>query len=158
MRREKLCSLDVTVNTVLDMILTSNVNTWKPATDQSVAVMVNNLGGLSVLELSVIAEEVLHQLHARGVDVARSMSGTFMTSLDGPGFSVTLMGLDDELLPLLDAPTAAPAWPRRLSSGWKGIVASQKQENSNNISTAYPVQPGPKGTFPDICFNDLDPS
>lgn len=156
-RREKLCSLDVTVNAVLDMILKPNISTWNPATGHSMAVMVNNLGGLSVLELSVIAEEVLHQLHARGVDVARSLSGTFVTSLDGPGFSVTLMGLDDELLPLLDAPTAAPAWPRRLSSGWKGVVASKKQENSKNISTNHPIHPGPKGTFPDIYFNDLDP-
>jgi dihydroxyacetone kinase len=109
--------------------------------------MVNNLGGLSVLELSVIAEEVLRQLDARGVEVARSMSGTFVSSLDGPGFSVTLLGLDDELMPLLDAPTAAPAWPRTMSLGWKGDLETQEQIDASDKEIICPIRLGPRGTF-----------
>ncbi|GAQ08587.1 triokinase/FMN cyclase [Aspergillus lentulus] len=126
-RREKLCTLAVTVNTILDIVLKPRAGTWTPTTGQPVAVIVNNLGGLSVLELGVIAEEVLRLLDARDIEVARSMSRTFVSSLDGPGFSVTLLGLDDELMPLLDAPTAAPAWPTTMPLGWKGELESKNK-------------------------------
>ncbi|KAG5752447.1 hypothetical protein H9Q72_002455 [Fusarium xylarioides] len=79
--------------------------------------MVNNLGGLSVLEIGVVADEVVKQLAQRSIYIERSLVGTFITSLDGPGFSVTLLSLDDELRDLLDAPTTAPAWPRSIH-GW----------------------------------------
>ncbi|KAJ6261277.1 Dihydroxyacetone kinase [Drechslerella dactyloides] len=110
--RTNLESLSSTVSKLLDYLFSPT--SPLPKTDsKSVAVMVNNLGGLSTLELHVTAHEVLRQLDTR-VTVVRRFVGTFMTSLDGPGFSVTLLNLDDNLLPLLDEPTAAPAWPKSL--------------------------------------------
>ena len=73
--------------------------------------MINNLGGLSVLELNVIAEEVTQQLLNTGFDIRRMLVGTFVTSLDGPGFSVTVLKLQPDFENLLNAKTAAPAWP-----------------------------------------------
>lgn len=116
-RREKIPSLETTVSKALDMMFTPKANMWQPKSGQKVALMVNNLGGLSVLELGVIADEVVHQLDARGIQIERSLVGTFVTSLDGPGFSATLLQLDAELTELLDAPTSAPAWPRSIP-GW----------------------------------------
>ena len=60
--------------------------------------MINNLGGLSVLELNVIAEEVLRWLSnaPQKLKIVRKYVGTFMTSLDGPGFSITLLKADHE--------------------------------------------------------------
>ena len=43
-----------------------------------VVVLVNNLGGLSELELGTIAGEVSRQLKAKGLSVQRLISGTFM--------------------------------------------------------------------------------
>ena len=43
-----------------------------------VVVLVNNLGGLSELELGSIAGEVSRQLKAKGFSVQRLISGTFM--------------------------------------------------------------------------------
>jgi dihydroxyacetone kinase len=74
--------------------------------------MVNNLGGLSVLELHVVADEILRQLAARIPKITRVFIGTFVTALDGPGVSVTLLRLDPELEALLDAPTSVHAWPK----------------------------------------------
>jgi dihydroxyacetone kinase len=74
--------------------------------------MVNNLGGLSVLELNVITEEVLSQLDKKDFDIQRVFMGTFVTSLNGPGFSVTMLDLETEMESLLDAPTSVQAWPR----------------------------------------------
>ena len=54
----------------------------------------------------------LHVLHGRGVVIERSYAGTFMSSLETAGISLSLMPVDDARLKLLDAETQAPAWPR----------------------------------------------
>ncbi|KLP07887.1 Uncharacterized protein Y057_197 [Fusarium fujikuroi] len=116
-KSEEITSLEVTVEKALSMMFTPKANMWQPGKGQRVALMVNNLGGLSVLEIGVVADEVVKQLAQRNIHIERSLVGTFITSLDGPGFSVTLLSLDDELTDLLDAPTTAPAWPRSIH-GW----------------------------------------
>jgi hypothetical protein len=76
--------------------------------------MINNLGGLSVLELNVIAEEVTEQLLKVNLDIRRILVGTFVASLDGAGFSVTVLSLQLGFEELLNAMTTAPAWPNQL--------------------------------------------
>ncbi|EXA31502.1 hypothetical protein FOVG_17203 [Fusarium oxysporum f. sp. pisi HDV247] len=115
--RESIPSLESTVQKTLDMIFTAKPNMWHPKPGLRVALMVNNLGGLSLLELGVVADEVVRQVVERGIKIDKSLVGTFVTSLDGPGFSATLLQLDEELKQLLDAPTTAPAWPRSIH-GW----------------------------------------
>ncbi|KAK7214666.1 hypothetical protein V2G26_002669 [Clonostachys chloroleuca] len=80
------------------------------APSDDVVLMVNNLGSLSVLELGAITINVTRRLGNRGIKPVRTYSGTFMTSLNGPGFSITLLKADSELLPYLDAPTSAVGW------------------------------------------------
>ena len=46
-----------------------------------VVALVNNLGGLSELELGSISGEVARQLKAKGLSVERFISGTFMVRL-----------------------------------------------------------------------------
>ncbi|KAF4343892.1 dihydroxyacetone kinase 2 [Fusarium beomiforme] len=113
-KREEIPRLEDTVEKALDMMFTPRANMWQPKRGQRVALMVNNLGGLSVLELGVVADELVRQLVKRSIQIERSLVGSFVSSLDGPGFSVTLLSLDDELMELLDAPTTAPAWPRSI--------------------------------------------
>lgn len=97
---------------MIDMVLAQRKEGWNPGPGKELTLMVNNLGGLSVLELDVVADEVLNQLRGgRGLRITRLMVGTFLTSLDGPGFSVTLLELDSEVRGLLDAPASARAWP-----------------------------------------------
>ena len=75
-------------------------------------VFVNGLGGTPLIELYVLFNEVNKILGAHGVTVARSLVGSYITSLDMAGASVTLLKVDDELLSLWDAPvnTAALRW------------------------------------------------
>ncbi|KAF9530487.1 dihydroxyacetone kinase [Crepidotus variabilis] len=85
-----------------------------------VVVLVNNLGGLSELELGGIVAEVRKELDARGYGISRLLSGTYMTSLNMPGFSITLFMLPEKnstsspsidlILSLLDEETDAPGW------------------------------------------------
>ncbi|MBR0249014.1 MAG: dihydroxyacetone kinase subunit DhaK, partial [Synergistaceae bacterium] len=46
----------------------------------------------------------------KGLKVAKTIVGNYMTSLDMEGFSVTLLKLDDELKKYLDAPADTPAF------------------------------------------------
>jgi dihydroxyacetone kinase len=87
--------------------------------------LVNNLGGVSPLEMGGITAEVVGQLEqSYGIKPSRLLSGTFMTSLNGLGFSISLLKLADSgvstsLLNLLDAPAEATGWAAPIkSSTW----------------------------------------
>ena len=72
--------------------------------------LLNNLGGATPLEMSVLAEELLRsrfgaQLHWM---VGPAL---LMTSLDMQGFSVSVLPVSDADAPLLEAPVAPWAWP-----------------------------------------------
>jgi dihydroxyacetone kinase-like protein len=74
-----------------------------------VVCFVNGLGGSPLIELYVVFNEVAQILAGRGVQIARSLVGPYITSLDMAGTSVTLLRVDDELLSLWDAPVRTPA-------------------------------------------------
>jgi dihydroxyacetone kinase len=75
----------------------------------SVIAMVNGLGGAIPLELSVAARQVHRLLAGRGITVARSLVGSYVTSLDMHGISVTLVRVDDDDVAMWDAPVRTPA-------------------------------------------------
>jgi dihydroxyacetone kinase-like protein len=77
-----------------------------------VLAFVNGMGGTPLLELYLMYHEVNHLLTKAGIPVARSLVGSYITSLDMAGCSVTLLKLDDEMLRLWDAPvrTSALRW------------------------------------------------
>jgi phosphoenolpyruvate---glycerone phosphotransferase subunit DhaK len=79
-----------------------------------VLAFVNGLGGTPNIELYVMYNEVAAILAKAGVRIARSLVGSYVTSLDMAGCSVTLLRLDDELTALWDAPvqTTALRWGR----------------------------------------------
>jgi dihydroxyacetone kinase-like protein len=74
-----------------------------------VIAFVNGLGGTPLIELYLMFNEVQKILDHHGVPVARSLVGSYITSLDMAGVSVTLLRVDDELLSLWDAPVNTPA-------------------------------------------------
>ncbi|RQP10370.1 MAG: dihydroxyacetone kinase subunit DhaK [Microbacteriaceae bacterium] len=71
-------------------------------------VMLNGMGGSPLIELYLMYGEVARILEAKGVTVARSLVGNYITSLDMAGCSVTVLRADDELLRLWDAPVSTP--------------------------------------------------
>jgi phosphoenolpyruvate---glycerone phosphotransferase subunit DhaK len=74
-----------------------------------VVCFVNGLGGTPLIELYVMFNEVATILAGHGVQIARSLVGSYITSLDMAGTSVTLLRVDDDLLSLWDAPVRTPA-------------------------------------------------
>ncbi|MFJ5800601.1 dihydroxyacetone kinase subunit DhaK [Streptomyces decoyicus] len=79
-----------------------------------VLVLVNGMGATPLLELYGFNAEVRRVLDERGVAVARTLVGNYVTSLDMAGCSVTLCQVDGELLRLWDTPvqTAGLRWGR----------------------------------------------
>jgi len=75
----------------------------------SVIALVNGLGGTPLIELYVMYNEVNKIVSGHGINIARSLVGPFITSLDMAGTSVTLLKVDAELLALWDAPVKTPA-------------------------------------------------
>lgn len=115
-------------------------------------VLVNNLGGVSVLEMGGITSEVLEQLEKTYViKPTRVLSGTFMTSLNGIGFSISLLkitdtGLDKTMLELLDAPSEATGWSAAVNTKtWQekstAVMEESKgddtQSKSSNLTSKY---------------------
>lgn len=95
---------DVSVGAVLDDL--------RPTAP--VVVLVNGMGATPLLELYGFNAEVQRALSGRGVVVARTLVGNYVTSLDMAGCSVTVCQVDEELLRLWDAPVETPAlrWGR----------------------------------------------
>ncbi|MBV8407409.1 MAG: dihydroxyacetone kinase subunit DhaK [Alphaproteobacteria bacterium] len=78
----------------------------------SVLLLINGFGGTPALELYLMANAVRRILSAAGLTVARGLTGSYVTSLEMAGCSVTITALDDSLVALWDAPvhTAALRW------------------------------------------------
>jgi dihydroxyacetone kinase-like protein len=72
-------------------------------------VMLNGMGASPLIELYVMYGEVAKLLEQAGVEVARTLVGNYITSLDMAGCSVTVLKADDEILGLWDAPVDTPA-------------------------------------------------
>ena len=75
-----------------------------------VAVLVNGLGGTPLMELYILNRSVAALCRERGLAVAKTYVGNFMTSLEMAGASVSLLRLDPELESLLADPSDAPAF------------------------------------------------
>ena len=73
-----------------------------------VLAFVNGMGGTPLIELYVVFGEVARILKGHGIIIERSLVGPYITSLEMAGCSVTLLKLDDELVPLWDAPVRTP--------------------------------------------------
>ncbi|WP_159945402.1 MULTISPECIES: dihydroxyacetone kinase subunit DhaK [unclassified Nocardiopsis] len=76
---------------------------------ERVITIVNGLGATTDLELYGVFREVRRLLAEAGVEPARALVGSYVTSLDMAGCSVTLVRADEEVLRLWDAPAATPA-------------------------------------------------
>jgi dihydroxyacetone kinase len=85
--------------------------------EKRVVVMVNNLGAVTEMELAIVARHVMPVLESNGFSVERIYVGTFLSSLDMAGISISVLGVNDEWLRWLDAPTTAPAWPNVSKQG-----------------------------------------
>ncbi|HEX4808358.1 MAG TPA: dihydroxyacetone kinase subunit DhaL [Bryobacteraceae bacterium] len=133
-RRVRLRSADRTVEDLLEPILSAQHSHYA----HRIALLVNNLGSTTPMELAIVARHAVSTLAGRSLKVERVYAGTFMSSLEMAGVSLSVLRLDDERLRLLDAPTLAPAWP--VASAQPALPVWQRVISTSN-APALSIQP-----------------
>ncbi|MGU3412514.1 dihydroxyacetone kinase subunit DhaK [Enterobacteriaceae bacterium C34A] len=74
-----------------------------------VIALVNNLGSTPLSELYGVYHRLALRCQQAGIVIERNLVGSYCTSLDMQGFSLSLLQVDDETLQLWDAPVHTPA-------------------------------------------------
>jgi dihydroxyacetone kinase-like protein len=93
---------------IAERILAPVIGDFPLERGDTVLAFVNGMGGTPLLELYLMYGEIAKLLDGRGITIARSLVGNYITSLEMAGCSVTLLRLDDELTDLWDAPVNTP--------------------------------------------------
>ena len=107
-RRDKLAPADA----IAEEMCTAILGDLGAAAKGRALLFVNGFGGTPLMELYLMYNSARQILEKQGVTVTRSLVGSYVTSLDMAGCSITLTMLDDEMARLWDAPvhTAALRW------------------------------------------------
>jgi len=122
------------------------------------AILVNNLGSLPMLELLVVTKCVIRELEASGMQPQRAYVGTYMTSLEMAGVSLSILPMASSSVSVrLDAQTTAPAWhcvePLCLKDG--KVVAASVPYTDNDARTipsgGPPVLPIVRSALVAVC-------
>ena len=74
-----------------------------------IALLVNGFGATPLMELYLLNASVNRILHKKGITVAHTLVGNYMTSIDMEGASISILKLDDELETLYKASCNTPA-------------------------------------------------
>lgn len=107
-RRQPHASATDLARQLTDAVITD----LRPEAGTELLVLTNGFGGTPGSELYLLHGLVLEALRGHGLDPARSLVGSYVTSLDMAGASVSLLALDAELTRLWDAPVRTAALTR----------------------------------------------
>ena len=97
---------------IADLMLTAILNDRGNPNSGDVLLLVNGFGGTPAIELYLMYNVARRILEKRGLTVTRSLVGSYVTSLEMAGCSITVTQLDDKLTALWDdrVHTAALRW------------------------------------------------
>ena len=98
--RQKLAPADA----VADQLAEALLSDLPFAAGDEIALLLNNLGATTMMEMLVVNRRLRQILADRGITVHRTLMGTWLTVQEMAGFSVTMMRLDEELKRYLDMP------------------------------------------------------
>ena len=102
--RRKLATADE----IVEVLATTIVDDLPFKSGDRVLAFVNGMGGTPLIELYVVYRALDRFLKGRGVAIERNLVGSYITSLEMAGCSITLLRLDDEMLGYWDAPVNTP--------------------------------------------------
>ena len=98
-----------TAREVVDVMVEAVISDLKAKKGSRVLVFVNGMGGTPLLELYLVYGEVDSKLRKAGLEPVRNLVGSYITSLEMAGASLTVLELDEELTKYWDAPVHTPA-------------------------------------------------
>ncbi|GHO95341.1 dihydroxyacetone kinase subunit DhaK [Reticulibacter mediterranei] len=94
---------------IVEMLATPVIDDLGLKAGEQVLAFVNGMGGTPLIELYIVYNELQRILKGKQVSIGRSLVGSYITSLEMAGCSITLVRLDDELVKYWDAPVHTPA-------------------------------------------------
>ena len=104
-RRVKIASADEITEMLMEPILSDLP--FKKGDD--VLLFVNGMGGTPLIELYIIYRKAALIAKQHGLKVVRNLVGSYITSLEMAGTSITMLQMNDQLCRLWDAPVDTPA-------------------------------------------------
>jgi dihydroxyacetone kinase-like protein len=102
-KRQKLSTAD----DIADQMMAAILRDLPYGRGDEVALLINNLGASTMFELLIVNRRVRQILEEKGINVHRSLIGSYLTSQEMAGFSISLMKLDGELKHYLDLPSTS---------------------------------------------------
>jgi ATP-dependent dihydroxyacetone kinase len=110
-----------------------------PDNDQPRALLINNLGGMSALEMSLVTRDLIESPLSLGSDYLIGPA-PLMTALDMKGFSVTSMTLTPLFEEAICAPVEVTGWVQAVK------IAPLQPVNATKEATSHPAQPSDNPT------------
>ncbi|CAH3871140.1 triokinase/FMN cyclase-like [Pieris brassicae] len=143
-----------TAKDIVKLILDQVISHLKLKQGATVAIMINNMGGTSIMEMNIIAAEARQYLDRSKIRAERIYSGHLKTSLEMQGFQICLLHLNEIhgklWLDLLDQPTEAVGW----TGGVMSVRPTQELEHGDEEDLQSDVHKGDAG--PSLTKKDQD--
>jgi dihydroxyacetone kinase-like protein len=98
-----------TADGTADVMLPVLLNDLGVQPGEELLVMLNGVGSTTLMELYLVLRRVKQVLEGKGITLARSLVGEYLTVQEMGGFQMCIARLDEELKALWDAPCNAPA-------------------------------------------------
>ena len=102
--RMTLKTADETADIMLDLLL-KDLDVKR---GEELLVIVNGAGATTLMELLIVFRRVSQVLKEKGIGLARSLVGEYITTQEQAGFQLMIARMDPELLRYWDAPADAP--------------------------------------------------
>ncbi|HMB48884.1 MAG TPA: dihydroxyacetone kinase subunit DhaK, partial [Afifellaceae bacterium] len=96
-------------NEIAEEMIGAIVNDLGDIAKGEAILLVNGFGGTPLMELYLMYHCAAVELEKHGVTIARSLVGSYVTSLDMAGCSLTVSMLDNEIASYWNAPVHTPA-------------------------------------------------
>jgi phosphoenolpyruvate---glycerone phosphotransferase subunit DhaK len=104
--REKLKPADALADQMLAAILDDGL----VRSGDEICLMLNDLGATTMMELLIVNRRLRKSLRQQGIEVFDTKIGSWLTTQEMAGFSITIMKLDDELRTYYTMPARSWAW------------------------------------------------
>ena len=99
-KRQKIVSADDLAEQMLDLLVADHQ--LRP--NDEVAILINNLGSSTFMELALVNRKVVAMLGEKKIIINRVDIGTFLTTQEMAGFSITIFKLNEDLKGFLNMP------------------------------------------------------
>lgn len=96
------------VDEIVEMLMEPILSDIPYKQGDEVLMFVNGMGGTPLVELYIVYRKAYEIATKSGIKVVRNLIGSYITSLEMAGTSITLLKMDDDMLKLWDAPVKTP--------------------------------------------------